>query len=108
MPQLESESMEWKSEISEFLWEATSEAMRTRSRHLNAPAWKTRKQRIRPIDRNETLLAQLRLAQKHSYRAMERLIGDFMTPEKLFFEHLGQPCLEGGFKNCWNGYSFYK
>ena len=48
----------------------------------------------------------LRREQQESYLHMEKLIEEFMLPERLFGEYLGQPCLLGSQQSCWNGYKF--
>uniref|UniRef100_A0A0X3P9B9 Glypican-2 n=1 Tax=Schistocephalus solidus TaxID=70667 RepID=A0A0X3P9B9_SCHSO len=101
IPVLDSQSLEWHFDVAEFLVEATVKAARAETPQWTASKWNY------PRAINASLVSQLRLEQYHSYLAMERLISNYMTPEKLFDTHIGEPCLLGERLNCWNGHEFH-
>ncbi|KAL5105260.1 hypothetical protein TcWFU_007443 [Taenia crassiceps] len=108
-------SFEWKVEVAEFLWPATERALRassttpsTKNANCTAanmwpllPPW-----RLESNGSGGGIGNDLRSEQQRSYLRMEQLIEQFMVPERLFGEHLGQPCLLGSKQNCWNGHKF--
>uniref|UniRef100_A0A5K3EZZ4 Glypican-2 n=2 Tax=Mesocestoides corti TaxID=53468 RepID=A0A5K3EZZ4_MESCO len=97
-------SPDWKAEVAEFLWDATEQAVRNYSRahqsRTAAEIWTL------SDARDESVFNKLRMEQQQSYVRMEQLIEQFMVPERLFGEHLGQTCLMGSSENCWNGHKF--
>ena len=89
---------EWKTEVAEFLWPATESALQeTPPNRTTVHTWP-----LRPSPSTD----ELRREQQRSYLRMEQLIEEFMLPERLFGEHLGQPCLLGSQQRCWNGHKF--
>nr|CDS33070.1 conserved hypothetical protein [Hymenolepis microstoma] len=96
-------SNEGRAEVADFLWPATERALQTYQ--SQAPANRTPAQMWPLIPPNHRL-EELRREQKQSYISMEELIEEYMLPEKLFGEHLGQPCLMGRPEHCWNGRGF--
>ncbi|KAL7063981.1 hypothetical protein AAHC03_04790 [Spirometra sp. Aus1] len=101
IPLLDSQSLEWRPDVAEFLVEATVKAVRTETSQWSTSKWKYSR------TTNASLIAQLRLEQQHSYLAMEKLISNYMTPERLFNTHIGEPCLLGNRHSCWNGHGFH-
>ncbi|VDK35305.1 unnamed protein product [Taenia asiatica] len=108
-------SSEWKVEVAEFLWPATERALRTTTTTPpteNANQTAANMWLLPPPGGYESSGSggrsdnDLRSEQQRSYLRMEQLIEQFMVPERLFGEHLGQPCLLGSKQNCWNGHKF--
>ncbi|VDM34241.1 unnamed protein product [Hydatigera taeniaeformis] len=107
-------SSEWKVEVAEFLWPATERALRTStvtppldSENLTTGTmWPLLPAGGRESSDDSKGSIDLRSEQQRSYLRMEQLIEQFMVPERLFGEHLGQPCLLGSKHNCWNGHEF--
>lgn len=102
-------------EVAEFLWPATERALRnpsTTPSTENANRTAANMWPLPPPGGHETTgskgenSSDLRSEQQRSYLRMEQLIEQFMVPERLFGEHLGQPCLLGSKQNCWNGQKF--
>ncbi|KAH9278978.1 hypothetical protein ECG_08437 [Echinococcus granulosus] len=103
-------SSEWKVEVAEFLWPATERALRsppTASSVENANLTAAHMWPLSPPRQHDSGGGDdLRSEQQRSYLRMEQLIEQFIVPERLFGEHLGQPCLLGSGQNCWNGHKF--
>ncbi|VUZ40187.1 unnamed protein product, partial [Hymenolepis diminuta] len=96
-------SNEGRAEVADFLWPATERALHTYAsqplaNHTAAQMW--------PLIPSNHRLEELRREQQQSYMSMKQLIEEYMLPEKLFGEHLGQPCLIGRSEGCWNGRGF--
>lgn len=96
-------SSEGKAEVAEFLWPATENALRASQTQL--PTNRT-PELMWPLIPASHRLEELRSKQQQSYINMEQLVEEFMLPERLFGEHLGQPCLMGSAEKCWNGHAF--
>ncbi|VDN96133.1 unnamed protein product [Rodentolepis nana] len=96
-------STEGRAEVADFLWPATERALQIYE--SRAPANRTATQ-MWPLIPSNHRLEELRREQKQSYIRMEELIVEYMLPERLFGEHLGQPCLMGRPERCWNGTGF--
>lgn len=96
-------SNEGRAEVADFLWPATERALHT---YESQPIANRTAAQMWPLIPSNHRLEELRREQQQSYMSMKQLIEEYMSPEKLFGEHLGQPCLIGRPEGCWNGRGF--